>query len=115
MVPGRVEDCTCEVKKTVSFSFSHTAREPLSQIRWNGYLPSQALYVYRDDIAEEVKFRFLQDEDLQAAVLRSRYHRGHTGPRQRTDSLCMIQEQGEGVMQRIIRTSAVGFDELLAD
>ena len=115
MEPGRVKHCTWEVQKTVSFRFRHTARQALSQIRWNGYQPSHDLYIHRDEIDAEVKFRFRQHKDLKPAFYRSGCHRGRTGPRQWTETLHAIQESRERVTQRIMRTSVVQLEELLAD
>ena len=39
--PGPVKDVWCVVEEAVHFRFSHLAKEPLYQIRWKGYLPTQ--------------------------------------------------------------------------
>ena len=38
--PGPVKDDRYEVENAVNFRFSHSARDPLYQISWQGYLPS---------------------------------------------------------------------------
>ena len=40
--PGPVKDGRYEVEKAVTFRFSHPARDPFYQIRWKGYLTSDA-------------------------------------------------------------------------
>ena len=43
--PGPVQDDRYEVEKAVNFRFSHSAREPLYQIRWKVYLPDRTSVV----------------------------------------------------------------------
>ena len=113
--PGPVKDDRYEVEKAVSFTFSHPARDPLHQIRWKGYLPSDDQWIHADVIDDDIKFRFWQEEDLKTTFQRRRCHRGRPGPRKRTETLSEIQGERETVMQSIIRTSAVRFEEPLAD
>ena len=110
-----MKDDRYEVEKAVNLMFSHLAREPLYQIRWKGYLPSQDQRIHGDEIEEEVKFRFWQQEDLKPTLQRNSYHRGGTGPRKRNEALSKIQEERDRVMQGIMRTFTVRLEEPVAD
>ena len=113
--PGPVEDDRCEVEKAVNFRFRHPGRDPLYQIRWKGYLPSNDQWIHADEIDDDIKFRVWQEEDLKPTFQRTRCHRGRPGPRKRSETLSEIQGERDKVMQRIISTSAVRFEEPLAD
>ena len=113
--PGPMKDDRYEVENVVDFRFSHPAREPLHQIRWDGYLPSQEKWIHRDEIDEELKFKFWQGEDLKPTWQGRRCHRGRPRPRKRSCTLSEIQAVMDSVMQCIIWTSAVRFDEPIAD
>ena len=82
--PGPMKDDRYEVENVVNFRFSHSAREPLHQIRCDEYLPGQDQWIHRDEIDAEVKFKFWQGEDLKPTLQGRRYHRGRTGPRKRS-------------------------------
>ena len=113
--PGLVTDDRYEVEKAVIFRFSHPAREPLQQIRWKGYLPSDDRWIHNDKIAEEVKFRFWQAEDLKPTFQRRRCHRGRSESRKRSETLSNMQVERDRVMQSIMITSSMQLVELLAD
>ena len=113
--PGPVNDHRYEVEKAVNFKFSHPARDPLYQIRWKGYMSSDDQWIHADEIDDGIKFGFWQGEDLKPTVQRRRCHRGRPGPRKRSETLSEIQGERDKVMQSIIRTSAVRFEEPLAD
>ena len=113
--PGPVKDDRYEVEKAVNFKFSHAARDPLYQIRWKGYLLSDDQWIHADEIDDDIKFRFWQEEDLKPTCHGRRCHRGRPGPRKRSETLSEIQEERANVMQSIIRTSAVRCKEPLAD
>ena len=113
--PGPVKDDRYEVEKAVNFKFSHPARDALYQIRWQGYFPCDDQWIHADEMDEEVKFRFWQEENLKPTFQGSRCHRGRTGPRKRRETLSEIQAEREKVMQTIMRTSAVRFKEPLSD
>ena len=55
--PGPSKVDMYEVEKAVDFRFSHSVRQPIDQIAWNAYLPSQDKWIDRDEIDEEVEFR----------------------------------------------------------
>ena len=82
--PGPVKHDRYEVEKAVNFRFSHAAREPLYQIRCKGYLPSQNRCIYSNEIDQQVKSRFWQEEHLKPTFQRRRCHRGRPGPRKRS-------------------------------
>ena len=104
-----------EVEMAVNFRFSHPARDPLCQIRWKGYMPSDDQWIHADEIDDDVKFRVWQEEDLKVTFQRRRCHSSRTGPRKRSEKLSEIQGEREKVMQSVMRTSAVPFEEPLAD
>ena len=81
----------------------------------DGYLPSDDQRIHADEIDDDVKFRFWQEEDLKPTLQRRRYYRGRPGPRKRSETLVEIGGEREKVMQTIMRTSAVRFEEPLAD
>ena len=110
-----MKDDRYEVEKAVNFRFSHTGRDPLYQIRWKAYLPSDDQWIHADEIDDDIKFRFWQEEDLKPTFQGRRCHRGRPGPRRRSETLSEIQGERDKVMQSIIRTSAVRFEEPLAD
>ena len=110
-----MKDDRYEVEKAVNFRFSHPARDTLYQIRWKAYLPSDDQWIHADKIDNDIKFRFWQEEDLKLTFQRRRCHRGRPGPRKGSETLSEIQGEREKVMQSIIRTSAVRFEEPLAD
>ena len=60
---GPLKDDRYGVEKRVNFRFRQPAREPLYQMRWKGYLPSQDQWIHSDEMDEEFKFRFWQGED----------------------------------------------------
>ena len=113
--PGPVKDDRYEVEKAVNFRFSHPARDPLYEIRWKGYLPSDDHWIHANELDDDIKFRFWQEEDLKPTIQRRRCHRGRSGPRKRSETLSEIQGEREKVMQSVMRTSAVRFEEPLAD
>ena len=113
--PGPVKDDRYDVEAAVNYRFSHPAREPRYQIRWKGYLPSQDQWIHSDEIDEEVKFTIGQEEDLQPILQRRRCYEGHSGPTTRSEILFEIQGKRDRVMQCIMRTSAVRFEEPVAD
>ena len=104
-----------EVEKAVDFSISHTAREPPYDIRWQGYLPSQDQWIHRDDIDAEIDCIFWQEEDLKPTLQRRRCHIGSPAPTNRRGILSDIRGDRDGVMQSIMRTSTVQFEEPVAD
>ena len=110
-----MNDHRYEVEKAVNFKFSHPARDPLYQIRWKGYMSSDDQWIHADEIDDEIKFGFWQEEDLKPTFQRRMCHRARTGPRKRSETLSEIQGEREKVMQSIIGTSAVRFEEPLAD
>ena len=110
-----MKDNRYEVEKAVNFRFSHPARDPLYQIRWQEYLSSDDQWIYADKIDEEVKFHYWQEEDLKPTFQRRKCHRGRPGPRKRSETLSEIQVERDRVMQSIMRTPAVRFEEPLAD
>ena len=56
--PGPVKDDRYDVETAVNFRFSHPARDPLYQIRWKRYLPSDDQWIHADEIDDDMKFRF---------------------------------------------------------
>ena len=114
VAPGPVKDDRYEVEKAFNLRFSHPARDPLYQIRCKGYLPSDDQWIYADAIDEEVKFRFCQEEDWKPTLQRRRCHKCRLGPRKRKETLSEIQGERDRVMQGVMRTSAVRFEEPLA-
>ena len=110
-----MKDDRYEVEKAVNFIFSHSGRAPLYQIRWKGYLPSNDQWIHADEIDDDIKFRFWQEEDLKPTFQRRRCHRGRPGPAKRSETLSEIQGERDKVMQSMIRTSAVRFEEPLVD
>ena len=113
--PGPVQADRYEVEKAVNFRSSYPARDPLSQIRWKGYLPSDDQWIQADEIDDDFKFRFWQEDNLKPTFQRRRCHRGRPGPRKRNETLSEIQGERDKVMQTIMRTSAVRFEQALAD
>ena len=113
--PGPVRDNRYEFENVVNFRFHHLAREPLYQIRWKGYRPSQDQWIYSDQIDEEVKFRFWQEEDWKPTLQRRRCHRGRPEPRKRSETLSAIQAERDRVMQGMKTTSALWFEDPVAD
>ena len=103
--PGPVKDDRYEVEKGVNFRFSHPAGDPLYQIRWKGYLRSDDQCIHADEIDDDVKFRFWQEEDLKPTFQRRWCHGGRPGPRKRSETRSEIQEERDKVMQRVMRTS----------
>ena len=104
-----------EVEKAVDFSISHTAREPAYHIRWQGYRPSQDQWIHSDDIDAEINFICWQEEDLKATLQIRRCHIGSLGPTNRRSTLSDISGDRDGVMQSIMRTSTLQFEEPVAD
>ena len=113
--PGPVKDHRYEVEEAVDFSFRHPTREDLYQITWKRYLPSHDQQVHSNEIDEEVEVRFWQEEGLKPTVQRRRYHRGRTEPRKRRETLSEIQVERDQVMQSIMITSVLRFEEPAAD
>ena len=72
-------------------------------------------WILADEIDDDIKFPFWQEEDLKSTFQRRRCHRGRPGPRKRSETLSEIQRERDKVMQSIIRTSAVRFEDPLAD
>ena len=113
--PGPGKNDRYEVEKAVNFKFSYPASEPPYQIRYKGYLLSQYQWIHSDEIDKEVKFRFSQEEDLKPTFQRRRSHKGRLGPRKRSETVSEIQGERDRVIQSIMRSSAVRFEQPVAD
>ena len=113
--PGPVKDDRYDVEAAVNYRFSHPAREPRYQIRWKGYLPSQDQWIHSDEIAVEVKFGFWQAEHVKLTFPTRGCHRGPPEPRKRSEIPSEMQAESDRVIQSIMRTSVVWFEEHLAD
>ena len=83
-------------------------------MRWKGCVPNQDQYIYSNEIEEDVKFRFWQEEDFRPTFQRRRGHRGRPEPRKRSETLLEIPVERDKVMLGKMRTSAVRLQEPVA-
>ena len=109
------KDVSYDIEKAVNFRFSHPAREPLYQIRWKCYLSGQDQWIHSDEIAVEVKFGFWQAEHVKLTFPTRGCHRGPPEPRKRSEIPSEMQAESDRVIQSIMRTSVVWFEEHLTD
>ena len=113
--PAPVKHDRYEVEKAVNLVFSQPPREPLYGIRWTGSQPSQDQWINSDDIDDAGTFKSWQEDYLKPTWQRRSYHRDRTGPRKWSETLAQSIAERNRVMQGMMRTFTVRFEDPVAD